>query len=227
MFAFDADGCERPGPDLSWLVRMRNGIWTVVLVAAAGAGLAAAPGALAGPVEDYAAVRGDWQPDQVLTPCRFSLGQLLGARSQLTPEDGYTDLPSAISAEIARRRAGRCARPVVSAMRFTPPTFRVSARATAITARAPAGSVLRFSLSQAAKVKIVVQRRKQVGRSFRWVRTGTLTRRRGRKGSNQVAFSGRIGRRALASGRYRATLTATGVNRYVSQAKRRSFVVVP
>lgn len=208
---------------------MRNGIWTVGLVAAAAAGLAAAPGALAGPAEDYVAVRGDWQPDQVLTPCRFTLAELLGARSQLTPEDSYTDLPSAISAEIARRRAGLCARPVVSGMRFTPPTFRVSARATAITAarRAPAGSALRFSLSRAATVKIVVQRRKKVGRIFRWVRAGTLTRRGGRAGANKVAFSGRIGRRALASGRYRATLTATGLNRYVSQARRRSFVVVP
>jgi hypothetical protein len=205
---------------------MRNGIWTVVLVAVAGVGLTAVPGALATPAQDYVAVRGDWQPDQVLTPCRFTLAELLGARSQLTPEDSYTDLPSAISAEIARRRAGRCARPVVSAMRFTPSTFRVSARATAITA-AHAGSVLRFSLSRAATVKIVVQRRKKVGRVFRWVRAGTLTRRRGRAGANQVAFSGRIGRRALASGRYRATLTATGLNRRVSQAKRRSFLVVP
>jgi Zn-dependent alcohol dehydrogenase len=205
---------------------MRNGIWTVVLVAVAGVGLTAVPGALATPAQDYVAVRGDWQPDQVLTPCRFTLAELLGARSQLTPEDSYTDLPSAISAEIARRRAGRCARPVVSAMRCTPSTFRVSARATAITA-AHAGSVLRFSLSRAATVKIVVQRRKKVGRVFRWVRAGTLTRRRGRAGANQVAFSGRIGRRALASGRYRATLTATGLNRRVSQAKRRSFLVVP
>jgi hypothetical protein len=208
---------------------MRNGIWTVVMVAAAGAGLAAAPGALATPAQDYAAVRGDWQPDQVLTPCRFTLAELLGARSLLTPEDAYTDFPSAISAEIARRRAGRCARPVVSGVRFTPPTFRVSARATAITAarRAPAGSALRFSLSRAAKVKIVVQRRKKVGQIFRWVRAGTLTRRGGRAGANKVAFSGRIGRRALASGRYRATLTATASNGRVSQAKRRSFLVVP
>jgi hypothetical protein len=212
---------------------MRNGIWTVGLIAAAAVGLAAAPGALAGPTEDYAAVRGDWQPDKVITRCRFSLAQLENARSLLTAEDAYTDFPAALNAEIARQRAGGCpaggtARPVVSAMRFTPPTFRVSARATAITAarRAPAGSVLRFSLSKAAKVKIVVQRRKKVGRSFRWVRAGTLTRRGGRAGANKVAFSGRIGRRALASGRYRATLTATAANGRVSQAKRRSFLVV-
>jgi hypothetical protein len=211
---------------------MRNGIWTVVLVAVAGVGLTAVPGALATPAQDYAAVRGDWQPDKVITRCRFSIAKLENARSLLTPEDAYTDFPSAISAEIARQRAGGCpagganARPVVSAMRFTPSTFRVSARATAITA-AHAGSVLRFSLSRAATVKIVVQRRKKVGRVFRWVRAGTLTRRRGRAGANQVAFSGRIGRRALASGRYRATLTATGLNRRVSQAKRRSFLVVP
>ena len=203
----------------------------MVLVAAAGVGLVAGPGALAGPLEDYAAVRGDWQPDKVITRCRFTIAQLESARSQLTPEDGYTDFPSAISAEIARQRARRCpnARPFVSAMRFTPPTFRVSARATAITAarRAHAGSVLRFSLSRAAPVKIVLQRRKKVGRRFRWVRAGTLTRERGLAGPNKVAFSGRIGRRALASGRYRATLTATGLNRRASEARRRSFLVVP
>jgi hypothetical protein len=209
---------------------MRNGIWTVVLVAAAGVGLAASPGALATPAQDYAAVRGDWQPDKVITRCRFTIAQLESARSLLTPEDGYTDFPSAITAEIARQRAGGCpaGRPVVSAMRFTPPTFRVSVRATAITAarRAPAGSVLRFSLSRAASVKIVVQHRKKVGRSFRWVKAGTLTRRRGRAGPNKVAFSGRIGRRALAIGRHRATLTATGANRRVSAPRRRSFLVV-
>jgi hypothetical protein len=232
MFPFLADGCGRPGPGLSWPVRMRNGIWTVVLVTAAAVGLAASPGALATPVQDYAAVRGDWQPDKVITRCRFTIAQLESARSLLTPEDSYTDFPSAISAEIARQRAGGCpaggnARPVVSAMRFTPPTFRVSARATAITARrAHAGSVLRFSLSRAAKVKIVVQRRKKVGQRFRWVRAGTLTRQRGRTGANRVPFSGRIGRRALAIGRYRATLTATGANRRVSTARRRSFLVV-
>jgi hypothetical protein len=81
---------------------MRNGIWTVVLVAAAGVGLAASPGALATPAQDYAAVRGDWQPDKVITRCRFTIAQLESARSLLTPEDGYTDFPSAISAEIAR-----------------------------------------------------------------------------------------------------------------------------
>lgn len=210
-------------------VRMRNGIWTVVLVTAAGAGLVAVPGALATPLQDYAAVRGDWQPDQFITRCRFTLAQLLNARSLLTPEDSYTDLPSAISAEIARRRAGLCdPPPVISAVRFAPPTFRVSVRATAITTRrrAHAGSVLRFSVSRAARVKIVIQRRQRVGRRFRWVGAGTLTRRRGRAGANSVAFSGRIGARALGTGRYRATLTATGANGRVSKAKRRSFLLV-
>jgi hypothetical protein len=213
---------------------MRKGLWTgLVVVGTVGVGLAVGPVALATPAQDYAAVRGDWQPDKVITRCRFSIAQLENARSLLTPEDAYTDFPSALSAEIARQRAGGCpagganARPVVSAMRFTPPTFRVSARSTAISARrAHAGSVLRFSLSRAAKVKVVVQRRKQVGRSFRWVKAGTLTRRRGRTGPNNIAFSGRIGRRALATGRYRATLTATAVNGRVSKAKRRSFQVV-
>ena len=38
---------------------------------------------------------------------------------------------------------------------------------------------------------------------------GTLTRRKTVAGANRIKFSGRIGRRALRRGRYRATLVAT------------------
>lgn len=62
-------------------------------------------------------------------------------------------------------------------------------------------------------------------RCIRRVRVGLLVRR-ARPGVNITAFSGRIGRRALRPGRYRATLTGVDVARNVSAPARTSFQVV-
>jgi Tol biopolymer transport system component len=117
--------------------------------------------------------------------------------------------------------------PVVSRFRATRTRFRVARRATALTAatgRVRAGTVLRYQLSEAARVTLTVQRelpgRRAGGRCLkprprlaskpaciRLVRAGRLVRS-GRVGPNTVSFSGRIGRRALATGRYRVTLVA-------------------
>jgi hypothetical protein len=58
------------------------------------------------------------------------------------------------------------------------------------------------------------------------VRGGTLTRRNLDAGRGRIGFSGRIGRRALRPGRYRATLTATDLAGNRSPARRLSFRVV-
>jgi hypothetical protein len=106
--------------------------------------------------------------------------------------------------------------------------FRVGRAPTPLSAgrrRAPRGSEFRFALSRAASVSIAIDRRspgRRVGRRCRppsrrlarrprcsrWVRKGTLTRS-GAAGANRVPFSGRLGRRALTPGAYRAVLTAT------------------
>jgi len=84
--------------------------------------------------------------------------------------------------------------------------------------------VFSFRLDQAATVKLAIQLRthgRKVGRTCkadsrrlrhkarctRYVGKGTLTRT-GHAGLNRVAFSGRIGRRALKPGSYRALFTA-------------------
>lgn len=84
---------------------MRRGLVTAGLFV-----LALAPAALAGPNEDYAAVRADWQRDGTITACRFSERQLENARriAASNPDDQYTDLPAQIDRELARIRAGRC-----------------------------------------------------------------------------------------------------------------------
>jgi len=108
--------------------------------------------------------------------------------------------------------------------------FRVGAKATAKTATkrkgTKAGTAFRFTLSEQATVRIAIERRttgrklrgrcvkpsrapRGAKRCTRFVKAGTLTRRKLAAGKRSVKFSGRIGRKALKPGRYRATLTAT------------------
>jgi hypothetical protein len=107
--------------------------------------------------------------------------------------------------------------------------FRVSRRATAVSARAvvPLGTSFRFTLSEAATVEITLTRpaaglrsgkhcvvptrklrARHAGRCSRTLTVGTLSRSAQPAGVDSIAFSGRIGRRALAPGAYHATLTA-------------------
>jgi hypothetical protein len=178
--------------------------WTV-------GGASAAPG---GGVDDYTAIRGDWQPDHVITACRFTVEQLEHARSQLSGEDNYTDFPAAINAEIGRQRTGGCpggggdeGAPVLSRVRFTPSAFR-----------APRGGMLRFELSRPASVRVAVERRS----GPRWAKVSTQVRSGRRAGANAVPFPAR----GLAPGAYRATLTATAAGQR-SAAGRATFRVVP
>src|SRR5829696_2157560 len=104
-------------------------------------------------------------------------------------------------------------RPVLSRLRMTHRRFAVGrARTPLVARRVPRGSAFRFRLSERAKVTIRLERR--VGRRYRKVKT--LTRRGLRGGANTVRFSGRIKRKALPSGAYRAKLRA--VDRLVEQA---------
>ena len=111
--------------------------------------------------------------------------------------------------------------PRVSHATLTNETFRVGSRATTPAARAsigsssglmaraaaktPVGTTFKFTLAAPAKVKLAFSRQ-VAGRSLK---AGTLTRAKLRSGPNAIAFSGRIGKRALKPGKYTATLTAS------------------
>jgi hypothetical protein len=183
---------------------MRWRTWAGTLAVVGVGALCMAPGAAADEMSDYTAVRGDWQPDRVITACRFTVEQLEGARSLLTGEDNYSGLQGAIESEIVRQRTGGCPGggglegvPVVSRVRF-------------------AGGALRFGLSRRAAVRIVVERR----RGARWAKASTLVRTSRRAGNNSIALSPR----GLAPGSYRATVTATAAGRR-SAPKRATFTV--
>jgi len=113
--------------------------------------------------------------------------------------------------------------PRVSRVSMTHARFRVGPRSTAVTARAPRGTSFRFTLKAPAKVTIAITRRVRGvrhgkrcvsthrahgKRCTRAVKVGTLTRANLQNGSHTIAFSGRIGKRALRPGAYKATLRA-------------------
>ncbi len=139
--------------------------------------------------------------------------------------------------------------PDVRAFSLTRKRFAVGSEPTALTAarakrrRTKKGTQFRYSLSEAATVRIAIRRARigrRVGKSCRkptrrlrkrrrctrYTFTGEL-RRSARTGANTTAFSGRLKRKALRRGRYQATITATDAagNRSAS-GRRARFTIV-
>jgi hypothetical protein len=120
-------------------------------------------------------------------------------------------------------------KPVLDQLKASPTTFAVGAKSTLISAKAKkkkphVGTTLSYRLSEAATTtlafdRIAAGRRKgtscvkptksnaKAKACTRYVRAGTLTRG-GPAGLATVKFTGRIGKKALALGRYRLTATA-------------------
>jgi glucose/arabinose dehydrogenase len=136
--------------------------------------------------------------------------------------------------------------PVVTRLRMARRSFAVSRRSTAViaraAARAPQGSAFRFTLSERSTVILRIDRAtsgRRVGKRCvaptrrlrrrractRFVRAGTLTRSLP-SGLRSIAFSGRIGRRALRVGSYRAVVTAVDAARNVSRARTVTFQIL-
>ncbi len=137
-------------------------------------------------------------------------------------------------------------RPALSRVSMTRKRFRVGKKRTPVVAkrkkRAKVGTTFRFTLNVPAAVTIRIDRLTKGKRvkkrcvapkpklrkrrtCTRARRKGTLTRRSLAAGARRVAFSGRIGKRKLAAGRYRATLTATAAG-VKSQSVKLAFTVV-
>lgn len=137
--------------------------------------------------------------------------------------------------------------PVLSKLSETHRRFRVGRTRTAVSAarrkrRAPIGTTFRFTLNEAAVVRIRIERKlpgrvsggrcvkptrrlAHKRRCTRYVLVKTLIRRHLKAGANRVAFSGRIGRRALKPGGYRAIFTPSAGTRK-GRAHRLRFTIV-
>jgi CSLREA domain-containing protein len=114
--------------------------------------------------------------------------------------------------------------PVWQSASISPKTFRVNRRGMAekpVASRVRRGTTFRYRLSEAARVVFTIQRR----RNGRYVQARRFAKA-SKAGLNLKRFSGRIGRRALKPGRYRATLVATDAAGNRSNRKRLPFRVV-
>lgn len=112
--------------------------------------------------------------------------------------------------------------PRILSFGMTHTAFAVGRGRTPLSAgRVPVGTTFRFRGSEAGSAAITIQRKH--GR--RWKKVGTL-RRRARAGANSVAFTGRLGKKALRAGGYRAVLTETDAAKNKSKARRLGFRVV-
>jgi hypothetical protein len=114
--------------------------------------------------------------------------------------------------------------PRILSFGMTHRVFAVGRKATPLSGarrRVPVGTTFRFKLSEAATARIAIQRK----RGRKWKKVGTL-KRRAPAGPKRVPFSGRLRRKALAPGRYRAVLVATDKAKNRSKPRRLGFKVV-
>ncbi|MET0511622.1 MAG: hypothetical protein ABW135_08080 [Thermoleophilaceae bacterium] len=98
--------------------------------------------------------------------------------------------------------------PVIRGFSATRTVFTVARASTPLAARASDGTRLRYTLSERARVTVAIQRAVKRGGHVHFRTVGSL-RRAGAQGANTIRFSGRIGKRALRPGRYRALIRAT------------------
>ena len=108
--------------------------------------------------------------------------------------------------------------PDVSGFRLAPRRFRVMPKR---------GSRFRFSLSEAASVRIEIARVQSRRGRTRLRRRATLGYPQRPAGTNQIRFSGRIGKRPLGPGAYRATIVATDAAGNNSTPRQAGFLVQP
>jgi CSLREA domain-containing protein len=133
--------------------------------------------------------------------------------------------------------------PVLSGVGLTRTKFAVGSAATAVSARAKRGTAFRYTLSEAATVRIAMSRAsagrrkgkrcvkptrklRRAKKCTRYVIAGKTLTRISKAGANKVAFSGRIGKKRLKPGHYRAVLIATDAAGNRSLAKTLKFRIV-
>ena len=139
--------------------------------------------------------------------------------------------------------------PVLSNLSLTNKRFRRSHKKTAVIAkrhhasRVKEGTTIRFTLSETASVTVLFEQPRagrRLGKSCRkptaklrrhkrctrYILAGRLTRRTLKPGAQRIAFSGRLGSKALALGSYRLTITAADGAGNRSTPHRLSFTIV-
>lgn len=134
------------------------------------------------------------------------------------------------------------AAPVLGTLSIMPKRFAVGKASTALSARkkrrTPQGAMVRYTLSEPARVSFTVERLRKGHKKGRvckakgpgrpcvlLVRQATLTRT-GISGANQLAFSGRLGRRKMSPGSYELVVQAVDPAGNRSAKKTVRFTIV-
>ena len=116
--------------------------------------------------------------------------------------------------------------PSIARFRMTNSVFApMAARATARRRKPKRGTTFRYTLSEAARVTITIQRKVRVRHRTRYRRVGRLQAQK-KAGRKSTRFSGRFRRRALRPGRYRARIVAVDSLGARSSERRLRFRVV-
>jgi hypothetical protein len=136
----------------------------------------------------------------------------------LTATDSEGNTATQSAAALVRRVPPR-----VLTFRMNHRVFAVGAKPTALSGarRIPRGTTFRLRLSEVATARMKIQRK----RGRRWKTAGTLRRRAGTR-VKRVPFSGRLRRKALRPGRYRAVLVAVDSDKNRSRPRTLGFRVV-
>jgi hypothetical protein len=137
-------------------------------------------------------------------------------------------------------------KPSLGSFSFSATTFKAATSGSAFSTRKkkyPTGTKVSFNLSEASSVRFTVQRKTKGRKVGSKCKTKTDANRRkkkctlwkavsgsftvpGKAGKNTFTFRGRIGGKALSSGRYRLSATATDPSKNASLPKRKGFRIV-
>ncbi|HET8956751.1 MAG TPA: PKD domain-containing protein [Solirubrobacterales bacterium] len=114
--------------------------------------------------------------------------------------------------------------PALSNLKAKPKKFRAKPKGKA---KGKFGTTLRYRLTEAASVRFTIERKlKKKGKRVRFKRVGFLPQK-AKAGANKLKWNGRLKRKPLAAGSYRATAVATDKAGGRSAAKKIGFRVLP
>jgi hypothetical protein len=134
-------------------------------------------------------------------------------------------------------------KPTISGLSFSVGAFRAATSGPSFSAKAPIGTKVSFSLSEASRVKFTVTRkargRKVSGKCkaktkanakkrtcTRYVKVAGSFTVAGKAGRNSFVFRGRVGGKSLAPAKYRLSGRATDSSRNASVIRQKAFTIV-
>jgi CSLREA domain-containing protein len=179
--------------------------------------------------------------DRAIGPCPPADARGIARPQGPACDSGAAERPVPAAPPVADATA-----PVLSRLSLSARRFSVGRRPTPLAAqrgRTPVGTVVRYSLSEPATVRLRIERaaggRRAGGRCrkatrrlrkrprcTRYIRAGRAITRAAPAGASRLSFSGRIGRKPLRPARYRARVSAVDAAMNASAARSLRFRIV-